>query len=433
VRRAAAAATALAAAFAAAAPTRAAKPAVLEFRLENGLEVLVRRVDGAEHVALVTLFDVGARDDGSGECGLAHLMEHLHVTCAAGDAPARTAESAFARYPAGWNAQTGWDYTVVAAVVRPDALEAELRDAAARMRDLRIEASDLAREVPRVVEELRNMYGRIPALGAANHAGNLAGGTDDRPHGGQAEDVRAIPLARVRARREVYGAANARLAVAGDVDPTAVAAAVRRAFADVPGGSLLPPDHRPPPRPSGEGPLAAERRAAFRGPAHVAVGMATRLGDVLPWTDRDLARWLVFASRLLAAAPFGTAGGPAFSFAPLDRPRVLTLSTPVLAGESPAEALRRIDGWIEKAATPPITRADRERAAQAFGFLLGWRSEPRVERQNVYAVAFRFARSRQMGLPEPEAIRKAIDALTDDDLARLRRVPVARVTLLPEE
>ena len=85
-------------------------------RLHNGLQVILRPVDGARDVALVVLFALGEDHDPVGRAGRAHLIEHLYVVAAAGRTPARTADELMAAYPAGWNAQTGAGYTVVATV-----------------------------------------------------------------------------------------------------------------------------------------------------------------------------------------------------------------------------------------------------------------------------------------------------------------------------
>ena len=61
---------------------------------------------------------------------MAHTVEHVYVTAAAGSTKARTVQDYVAAYPHGWNAQTGDRYTVVATVFDPDALETELKDAA---------------------------------------------------------------------------------------------------------------------------------------------------------------------------------------------------------------------------------------------------------------------------------------------------------------
>jgi zinc protease len=140
---------------------KANPPKEEKFQMEDGLTVLLRPIQGAKDTALVVLFSMGGDQDPQGRSGMAHLIEHLYVTAAAGKEKSRTADELIQRYPKGWNAQTGDRYTVVATVFPENDLQKELQDAAARMGDLRVAASDLAREKPRVLEELGNMFGRI--------------------------------------------------------------------------------------------------------------------------------------------------------------------------------------------------------------------------------------------------------------------------------
>ena len=74
------------------------------------------------------LYGVGGDHDPQGRSGLAHLVEHVYVTAAAGETPSRTAEEYFQRYRAGCNAQTGDRYTVIATVFGKGELDGELRD-----------------------------------------------------------------------------------------------------------------------------------------------------------------------------------------------------------------------------------------------------------------------------------------------------------------
>ena len=133
-----------------------------QFRLDNGLTVMIRPIQGAGNVALLVLYKIGGDHDPQGRSGLAHLVEHLYVTAAAGADPARTAEAFFQRYRAGCNAQTGDRYTVLATVFPKGDLEKELTEAAARMGDLRITAADLDREKPRLLDEVANNWGIDP-------------------------------------------------------------------------------------------------------------------------------------------------------------------------------------------------------------------------------------------------------------------------------
>ena len=158
------------------------------YKLDNGLTIILRPVPTSSQVAVVVLFDLGGDHDPLGKSGRAHLLEHLYCTAAAGDTPARDAIQLQKRYVAGWNAQTGFDYTVFAAVVEAEQFAAELKDAAARMDDLRIAKTDLNREVPRMLAELRNMYSGVPSLVGINRVraqlhripyGGRVGGTPD--------------------------------------------------------------------------------------------------------------------------------------------------------------------------------------------------------------------------------------------------------------
>src|SRR5262249_20184880 len=133
------------------APTPDPTPAATQqFQLDNGLTVMIRPIQGAGDVALLVLYKVGGDHDPRGRSGLAHLVEHLYITAAAGADPARTAEAFFQRYRAGCNAQTGDRYTVFATVFPKGDLEKELTEVAARIGDLRLTAADLDRQQPRL-------------------------------------------------------------------------------------------------------------------------------------------------------------------------------------------------------------------------------------------------------------------------------------------
>jgi zinc protease len=406
----------------------AAEPGVEEFRLENGLTVLLRPIAGAEDVALVTLFSIGEAHDPADACGTAHLLEHLYVTAAAGKRPARTAEDLMRSYPQRWNAQTGWDYTVVATVFRKADLGRELEEAAARMGDLRIEASDLEREVPRVLVELENMYGGFLPLAAANHAANSAWSRTSRPHGGDPGKVGSIGLEALRARlTRFYKPRNAMVVLAGAVD-AATRASVEKEFGAMPGGEIVPPPSVPPGHMHFPDPPKEVRR----------IEVSTRLADVRPRAALSVAlrtpvaaAWLVVASRLWKDAATVPPMDLPVVFAPLDRPESLSLVTVVGDGETPEQALARLDAKLKKAAAPPLTDGDRRGARESLGFLLGLSQVPdAVLRMNPYGVAFGIGRRRQMGI-DPAALGVALDALKDADLKALD-LRAARVVVGPK-
>lgn len=212
-------------------------------RLPNGLQFRVQRIREAKHVGIVTVYGVGSDHDPAGKAGLAHLAEHLYATSAAGDEPARTVEQCLDRYDQMWNAQTLATSTCAWMVVGPGRVERELTEIAARMSDLRIDQSSLDYERPRVLEQIGAHDDSPSAVVEARsvarariHPVPNAG----RP-GGTAAEVEGLTLDDVRAfARRYYRPANARIAVAGDVDSAAVAALITRIFADLPAGEPGP-------------------------------------------------------------------------------------------------------------------------------------------------------------------------------------------------
>ncbi|MCH7813692.1 MAG: insulinase family protein, partial [Planctomycetes bacterium] len=192
-------------------------PKIERLALDNGLTVLLRPVAETQQVATVLLYSIGSDHDPPGRCGMGHLMEHVYVTAAAGDTPAREVRQYTQLYPGGWNAQTGNRYTVVATVTAHKDLDRELADVAARMGDLKITAEDLQREIPRLVQEVGNMFGGIPSLAVGNLARERLRPT---PHGGRRgglpDQVRQVTAEQLQKRwTRYYKPANAILVVVG--------------------------------------------------------------------------------------------------------------------------------------------------------------------------------------------------------------------------
>ena len=390
-----------------------------QFSLDNGLTVRIRPIQGAGNVALLVLYKVGGDHDPQGRSGLAHLVEHLYVTAAAGAEPARTAEAFFQRYRAGCNAQTGDRYTVIATVFPKGDLEKELTEAAARMGDLRITAADLDREKPRLLDEVSNMFGRFPALGAVNIARELIRPT---PRGGRKgglpEHVQAITLDDVRAHwKRYYKPRNAILVLAGAVDEAAARQAVTAHFA-----KLEPGDEVPEPGEPGSPKAGAVRELAVKSLQPQAEPVAC-LAYAAPEPGSELyAPFLVLVARFWAASAQPGGGGgtgqPSVYFPLLEDPAVLGVSATAKPGETAPQAIARLESFVADTIAPPLRDDERASARQTFAFFLGTAEIPDFAlAQNPYGAALSLARREQLGIDSLK-LNRAFDALTERDLRR---------------
>lgn len=395
--------------------------AIRRFDLPNGLHVILRPVRGAQQTAIVTLFSIGGDHDPQGASGLAHYVEHLYVTAALGDTPARTTEQFVRQYPLGWNAQTGDDYTVFATVIEPNSLDAELRHHAERMGDLQIAEADLRRELPRIENELANMFGRMPALGAMNLARERVRPTPlGGRKGGQTAQLKNVTVGQLQSRwHKFYKPGNATLVVVGDFKPADFRPLIEAEFEQLPRG-----DAAPPAQPSPEPDTQATVESVTVRPVQPTLASAATLAFRVPRPgDRDYAPFLYIVSRLLV--PSRSAGFPAkptepslrYSF--LDDPNVLFVAAELNEGETADDVASRLREFIDRAVHAPWNANERQMAKQNLAFFLDTMPLPdRALAQNVYGVAFGLGRRHQLGL-NGQALARQLDRTRAADIQRV--------------
>jgi zinc protease len=396
----------------------AAERGVERFQLDNGLKVILRPVKSAGQTALIVVYSIGGDHDPEGRSGLTHWVEHLYVTASAGTAKARTAEEFARLYPDGANGQTGDRYTVIAAMFPRGKLEEELRDAAARMGDLRITPADLDRERPRLLQEVDNMFGAFPSLAAVNQARELARPTHNGGrHGGPPDQIRAITLDDIQGFwKRYYKPRNAIVAIAGDLDPTEARKLISAHFASIPAGEDAPAPHEP-----GAAKFGTVRELTVASPSPDAEPTAS-IAYLAPRPGSDLyAPFLVLVSRLWDGASKlgegGLTGSPVF-FTPLDDGSVVAVSLKVRPGESAAGAIGRIEAFVNKTIEPKLETDEIDATRDQLGFFLGLIDVPdELLAQNPYGVAFSLARREQMGL-DPAKLNRQLGALTEPELRR---------------
>jgi len=215
----------------------AASLRVERFTLPNGLRVVVAPDRSAPVVGVNVSYDVGFRSEPEGRTGFAHLFEHLMFQGSEG-----VGKMEHARLVQGaggvMNGSTHPDYTNYYEALPTGALELALFLEADRMRAPRITQENLENQIAVVQEEIRvnvlnQPYGGFPWITLPP----VAFDTFANAHNGYGDfaELAAANLADAKDFFERYYApGNAVLALAGDVDPDAVAALVERYFGDVP-------------------------------------------------------------------------------------------------------------------------------------------------------------------------------------------------------
>jgi zinc protease len=388
------------------------------YQLDNGLTVILRPIAGAKSTDLIVLYSIGCDHDPAGQSGLSHLVEHVYLMAKAGEQKARTIAEFLQRYPEGANGQTGDRYTVFSTAFSRKVLDAELKDAAARMGNLVITAADIERERPRLLHEINNMFGGIPALGAINNARELVRPT---AHGGRKgglpDQVKAITPDQVQAFwQRYYKPRNAILALAGDLDT----ATARKSIADH-FGKLAAGEQPPAPNSHGQPQFGTSRELAVTPVATDAEPTAC-LAYAAPAPGSELyVPFLVLVTRMWATGgklgSSGPMGSPVY-FTPFDDGTIVALFTSMQPGETGSKACARIESFVAETVAPKLEEMEKAGARDMLGMMLGTGEIPdAMLANNPYGVIFSIGRREQLGI-DPEALDKAFKAVTDQDLRR---------------
>ena len=218
-----------------------------KYVLDNGLRLIVHEDRKAPIVAVNVWYDVGAGDEKPGKTGFAHLFEHLMF-----NGSEHFNDDYFKPFDrvgaTGMNGTTNQDRTNYFQVVPTTALDMALWMESDRMGHMRA-AVDQARldEQRGVVQNEKRQgenqpYGKVFLTIFENTYPN--GHPYDHSTIGSMEDLNAASLADVHEWFDTwYGAANAVLVVAGDVEAEDVKARVEKYFGHIPSGpALIKPD-----------------------------------------------------------------------------------------------------------------------------------------------------------------------------------------------
>lgn len=250
-------------AFAAPAPTATRAPAaaaplaratqvasvegITEYRLPNGLRILLAP-DAAQPTTTVNMtYLVGSRHENYGETGMAHLLEHM-LFKGTPSLPGKTIPTEFARRGMQYNGTTTQDRTnyFETFAASDDNLDWALRMEADRMVNSFVSRADLDSEMSVVRNEMEigennPMRILLQTMNATSYRWHNYG---KAPIGARS-DVERVGIANLQAfYRRYYQPDNAVLVVTGQFDPAPTLARIEQAFGPIPRPTrALPPEY----------------------------------------------------------------------------------------------------------------------------------------------------------------------------------------------
>ncbi|ALN62613.1 putative zinc protease [Lysobacter antibioticus] len=207
---------------------------VCEYRLGNGLRVLLLPDAAASELTLNLVYGVGSAQESYGEAGMAHLLEHMLFK---GTPTHRDIFAELGKRGIDANATTTTDYTNYHSSFTADAAKLDwlLGMEADRMVNSRVAREDLDREMTVVRNEMEN---RDDDLSGVLYDSVAATAYQWHHHGkriiGARSDVENARIERLQAfYRAWYRPDNATLVIAGGFDPAQTLKSVARRFGKI--------------------------------------------------------------------------------------------------------------------------------------------------------------------------------------------------------
>ncbi len=351
-----------------------ATPKVEQFKLDNGLTVIVkpdRRAPTAVHMLWVR---VGSMDEVDGTSGVAHALEHMMFK-GTRDVPPGEFSRRVAALGGRENAFTNRDNTGYYQQIPANKLQEVMKLEADRFAHNQWPDDEFRREIEVVKEERRLRTEDAPRalMWEALNAATFEASPYRRPVVGWASDLDAMTPQDVRDfHRRWYVPANAVVVVAGDVDPAQVRRLAERYYGVIPA--------RPVPvrKPRSEPAQVGERRIDFKAPADQAyIALAFKVPQLTSFdpgaaSDDALALTVLAAvldgysgarlDRALTQGPDRVADSAGASNGLWGRgPQLFTLDGVPAPGKTPEQVEAALRAEVAKVARDGVTEAELNR------------------------------------------------------------------------
>ena len=321
---------------------------VEEWRLDNGLGVLLAVDPLVPVVAVQTWLRVGSADESAGKTGLAHLFEHLMFKSTRTQ-PAGTLDRVLEQMGGAANAATSLDYTFFQETVPTAHVPTVLALEADRLVNLDLTAAAFRSELSVVRNERREVVDNDPDGQMDEAMSELAWGSQPYGHPviGSPADLAALTVADARAfYAQYYGAGRATLVLAGGFDPARLLQGIVEHYGGLPAGTPQAP-------PRAEAPTGAAQRTVVvdAGAERAAVAWRLPPGDHADAVALEVLAEVLgsgdsarLAKALLFAQPIASAVSADVSDARLGS--LLQVHVTLLPGERGREALERVDAVV---------------------------------------------------------------------------------------
>ncbi len=211
---------------------------IAEYRLKNGLKVLLLENHSAPVVSFMVVYRVGSRNEAVGHTGSTHFLEHMMFKGTPKFNPANGSGvmETFSRIGALLNATTWLDRTNYFECVPAEYLELCIQVEADRMRNLNITQEDRDSEMTVVRNEFeRGENNPASALGKEITALAFREHPYHHPTIGWRSDVESVPLQRLKEFYDTYyWPNNATAIVVGDFESTQTLRLIHKYFGKIP-------------------------------------------------------------------------------------------------------------------------------------------------------------------------------------------------------
>ena len=210
---------------------------VAEYRLDNGLKVVLCENHSAPVVTFLVLYKVGSRNEGVGYTGATHFLEHMLFkgTKKHNADKGNGIDDLLTQIGAYWNATTWFDRTSYFEIVPKEFFELCTKLEADRMRNLMLRESDRDSEMSVVRNELeRGENYPEEALEKELYAVAFREHPYHHPTIGWRSDVEGVPLERLRKFYDTYyWPNNATVVVLGDFEKEEALQTVHKYFGKI--------------------------------------------------------------------------------------------------------------------------------------------------------------------------------------------------------